>query len=290
MKSILDKFDKCTRIDKQTTLCLYKMSSKILISLVEEDKIKISPDFQRNLNHSKVEEIKLAASKLNTWYQTHGDFILGVIFKDTNGNGDYYLLDGQHRLKSLISIKSDIDIYVKLISFDSIANMKHYFKSINQNSNLETEYSISDSDYCDDIRTYLKKQFDRYYPKAFSCRTTTRGNRDNIDEHVRLFDNEIIKSIYKNIEFDNGSYLWNQIKSINNEAEIDFAKFQRDKNLHKYLKQSDETSIISNDYYLCLKNVEFLDHIMNSNKPIEYVPLLKLKKTRPNVINPNSVI
>jgi len=278
MKTILDKFDKCKRLDKETTMCLYKVSSKVLINLVTESKIKISPDFQRTLNNEKVEGIKLASSKSNTWYQTHGDFILGVIFKDNLGNGDYYLLDGQHRLKALTTITSDIDIFLKVIQFDSISSMKHYFKSINQNSNLETEYNISDNDYCDDIKTFLKKQFELYYSKAFSCRTTTRGNRDNIDEHVLLFDNEIIKTVYKDRDFDNGAYLWNIIKEVNIVVRNKFAKYQLDKELHKYLKQSDEEAIINNDYFLCLKNIEFQDHLMNNEIQIEYIPLSKQKK------------
>lgn len=281
MKTILDKFDKCKRLDKETTMCLYKVSSHILINLVTEDKIKISPDFQRTLNSSKVEGIKLASSKSNTWYQTHGDFILGVIFKDTLGNGDYYLLDGQHRLKALTTITSEIDIFLKVVHFDSISSMKHYFKSINQNSNLETEYNISDNDYCDDIRTFLKKQFQLYYPKAFSCRTTTRGNRDNIDEHVSMFDNNVIKNVYKAKEFDNGAYFWNIIKQLNTLVKLEFVKYQKNKELHKYLKQSDEEPIIKNDYYLCLKNVFPIDSENNINIKPPIITLGELKSESP---------
>jgi hypothetical protein len=283
MKTLLDKVERSKRIDKESSFSLYKINSKIFINLL--DNIKKSPNFQRNLKQEKVEGIKIAANGSNIWYATHGDFILGVISLDKEGNGDYYLLDGQHRLTAIQQTNVDIDIYVKIVHFDSIANMKNYFKSINQNSNLETEYNISENDYCDDIRTYIKKKYELFYPKAFSCRTSTRGNRENIDEHVTLFDNNVIQTVYKNIEYDDGLYLWNVIKNVNNKVKFIFAKYQADNKLHNYLKQSDETPIIQNDYYLCLKNVNFIDCIEDINKNIEIIPLTKLKKENQNKIS-----
>jgi hypothetical protein len=274
MKDIFDE-NKCRVIDKHPKYKIYKVTQKLLISLLKH--FIISPDFQRNIKKEKVDAIYNESNDNELWFNTHGNITLGVIEKEDK-KVNYYILDGQHRIEALKSCKNIFDINVQLIFFDSIIDMKKYFKSINQNSNFEIEYQTTDTDYIQDIKVFLKKQLELHYNKAFCKNNITLGNRYNINEFVNLFDEEIIKLFYDSNEkeFDCGKYLYDTICDINDDTLNSFDKLD---NQNLYTNASDK-SVFDHQFILCLKNVKWIDNLLDEDQEIIFE---KIREKKPKI-------
>ena len=269
---------KCKCIDKHTKYMTYKCDRKLLIDLSQH--FIQTPEFQRNIKEDKINSIFKESNDNEYWFGTHGNIILGVIEKEDK-KLLYYILDGQHRLAALKMCKNDFDINIQLVFFESISNMKDFFKSINQNSNFEVEYQVSEDDYIQDIKVYIKKQLESIYLKAF-CRNTTSettGNRYNINEFVNQLDNQTIKEFYQGNEkdFDNGKYLFDIIDDeINKEAQKIYNNLDNKK---LYYNESDH-AVFDYDFILALKNIKWIDNLLN---PEEKIRFEKIREKKPNI-------
>ena len=107
------------------------------IELKEINHLIKHPLFQTTLNSDKVEEMKARYSDDNK-YNHHflACCVITIAHLIVGDKEDYYLLDGQHRVEALKKCKNNFLIICQVIDFDSINSMKNYFKSINQNTNL----------------------------------------------------------------------------------------------------------------------------------------------------------
>ena len=273
MKDIF-KENNCTSIDKHDQYITYKVSNKLLISLLRN--FITSPDFQRNLNKDKIDEIFKESHDNEFWFKTHGNIILGAIETDDN-KIKYYILDGQHRIEALKICKNTFQINVQLIIFESMINMKNYFKSINQNSNFEIEYQTTDDDYINDIKRYIKKHLQIDCVKAFCKTTESKGNRYNVNEFVNQLDSDIIKMFYEGEEeeFDKGEFLYNTICDINKQALDKFNKLQDKKMYHN----EGDKSVLEYKFILALKNINWKDNLLDQDDEISFEPL-RIKKPK----------
>jgi hypothetical protein len=273
MKDIF-KENSCTSIDKHDQYITYKVSNRLLISLLRN--FITSPDFQRNLNKDKIDTIFKESHDNEFWFKTHGNIILGAIEKEDN-KINYYILDGQHRIEALKRCKNIFQINVQLIFFDSMIDMRNYFKSINQNSNFEIEYQTSDDDYINDIKVYIKKELQRDYLGVFCKTTESKGNRYHINEFVNQLDSDVVKMFYEGEEqeFDKGEFLYKTICDINKEALDKFNKLPDKKMYHN----AGDKSVLENKFILALKNIEWIDNLLDQDEEILFEPL-RVKKPK----------
>jgi 5-methylcytosine-specific restriction endonuclease McrA len=165
--------------------------------------------------------------------------------------------------------KNDFDVNIQLVFFESISNMKDFFKSINQNSNFEIEYQISEDDYIQDIKLYIKRQLESICPRAFYRITNseTNSNRYNINEFVNQLDNKTIKQFYEICEkdYDGGKELFKVIyDDINKEAFKVYDKLEDKKLYHN----AADHSVFDYDFILALKNVKWIDNLLDQDQEI----------------------
>jgi hypothetical protein len=240
------------------------------------------PEFQREMNQDKVISIFKESNDHQKWFNTHGSIIIGRIEKTNDFS--YFLLDGQHRVEALKKCKNNFLIICQVIDFDSINSMKYYFKSINQNTNFDTEYLIFDSEYIECIRKKLQEYIKNNFKDVFIKSKESTGNRYNINEFLNLFTPEIIEDFYNDInkDYDDGKLLVDEIISINNTIKEFFDEFKNKKTISDYLSARDN---IADDklFYLCLKNINFIDCIRNTNNDIPCPT--KINSKRPKIDN-----
>ena len=246
--------------------------------------IKIStsittPEFQREINNNKVTSIFKESNDNQKWFNTHGYIIIGRIENTSDFN--YYLLDGQHRIEALKMCKNNFNIIMQIIDFDSIISMKNYFKSINQNTNFDTEYMIFDNEYIEFIRVKLHKYFTIHYKDVFIKSKESSGNRYSINEFLNLFSPELIEDFYNDIDkdYDDGQLLINEIFTINNTYKEFFDEFKDKKIISEYLSVRDN---IADDkkFYLCLKNINFIDSLRCTENDIPAPSKINSKRTK----------
>jgi|UniRef100_A0A6C0H0L2 hypothetical protein len=274
MTDIFNEYN-CKIIDKHLKYKVYRVSQKLLTSLLKH--FIISPEFQRNLNKDKIEEIYKESNDNELWYNTHGNIILGSIEKE-NKKINYYILDGQHRIESLKFCKNEFVINVQLIFFDSMIDMKKYFKSINKNSNFEIEYQTTDNDYVQDIKIYIKKRLDKEFAKAFCKSTITLGNRYNLNEFVNLIDDTSIKLFYDSNEkeFDDGKFLYDTICDINDDT---LGKFDKLENQNLYFNGIDK-NVFDYQFILALKNIKWIDNLLDEDQLVIFD---KIREKKPKI-------
>jgi len=240
------------------------------------------PEFQREISQEKVISIFKESNDHQKWFNTHGYIIIGRLQKINEYS--YFLLDGQHRVEALKKCKNNFLIICQVIDFDSINSMKNYFKSINQNTNFDTEYMIFNNDYIECIRVKLQKYISDNYKDTFIKSKESSGNRYNINEFLNLFTPEIIEDFYNDInkDYDDGLLLINEIETINHIIKEFFDEFKSKKTISEYLSARDN---IADDigFYLCLKNVNFIDCIRNTNNDISCPTKINYK--RPKITN-----
>jgi hypothetical protein len=122
------------------------------------------------------------------------------------------------------------------------------------------------------IRTFIRLELEMKYKKAF-CQTNniTKGMKYNINEFVNLFNDNLIINFYNNInnEIDNGELLFEIIMNIN---KIVCDKFSENKISWKevdiFFNYDNFFICRDNEFFLSLKNIQFIDYIQNINKNI----------------------
>lgn len=237
------------------------------------------PEFQREINKDKVKSIFLESNDHQKWFNTHGYIIIGRLEKTNEFS--YFLLDGQHRIEALKMCKNNFIIIIQVIDFDSINNMKNYFKSINQNTNFDTEYVIFDNEYIECIRVKLQKFIKDNFNDVFVKSKESAGNRYNLNEFLNLFSPELIEDFYSDInkDFDDGQLLIDELIIINNTIKEFFDEFKSEKKINEYLSLRD---YIADDkqFYLCLKNVNFIDCIRNTKNDINSPTKINYKRPK----------
>jgi hypothetical protein len=238
----------------------------------------ITPEFQRDLNTEKINSIYKLSNDNSKWYNTHGQFIIGKLEKINEF--DYYLLDGQHRIEALKQCKNDFLVIILIINFESINSMRDYFKSINQNTNFEVDYQIYDDQYIEFISLKLKKYIEGSYKDLFIKSKESSGNRYNINEFLQLFTSDVIEDFYTDakIEYDDGTKIIEAIEDINKVYKDIFNNYVKKRIVYDYISKRDDI-VLDKNFYLCLKNIHFIDSIRNADNEIP--DPTKIKEKRP---------
>jgi hypothetical protein len=154
--------------------------------------------------------------------------------------------------------------------------MRNFFKSINQNSNFKIEYQVCDNDNIQDIKIYTKKKLELVFGKAFLRNPNPSSNRYNIDEFIASIPNEIIKQLYEANEqvFDGGKYFCDiLINDINKKGFITFDKLPNKKLYHN----ETDNAVISHDFILALKNINWINYLLDEDEEIIIEPIRVLK-------------
>ncbi len=279
------KNNKYKPLDTDTNYKIYKVEKSFLI---EKLKNIITPDFQRSLDINKIDEIYKESSENQCWFNTHGMIILGKLEDDDD---KLYIIDGQHRISAIKKCKNDFMINIQLVTFNSLINMIHYFKSINQNSKHIIEYVFPEKDQIYSICLNIKKWLELDYKSAFSRSSPSTGNRYNIDEFVRKLDDELIQNFYKiyyvsndsnksielnDINYDNGTFLFDTILDINKNAIEKFNKLENNKLYYNVV----DKNAIGHNFILTFKNINWVDNLVDED---EEIVINKIREIKPKI-------
>jgi len=272
MKDLFDE-KRCKKIQKRDKYTIYEVIRSMFLILANH--FVKTPEFQRDLDPLKIDSIFKESNDNDFWFGTHGNIIIGCIEKEDK-KLYYYNLDGQHRIEALKKCKNDFPINIQLIFFDSMLEMRKFFKSINQNSNFKIEYQICDDDNIQDIKIYTKKRLELVFGKAFLRNPNPSSNRYNIDEFIASIPNEIIKQLYEanEKEFDGGKFFCDLlIDDINKKG---FKTFEKLSNKKLYHNQTDDAVFI-HDFILALKNINWINYLLDEDAEIIIEPIRVLK-------------
>tara|TARA_B100001758_G_C18400272_1_gene608556 strand:- start:765 stop:1826 length:1062 start_codon:yes stop_codon:yes gene_type:complete len=253
---------------KEDKLILKKIEIKQIIDYIRNKKI-IIPDFQRELQHDKIQEI------INKFIQKH---ISGENYFIAHGYtlcickiGDkYYLIDGQHRLKSMEILYKQgykIDIIIRIKCCDNIEQVKEDFRLLNMNSDIPLLYTQFKNDFVQSMLISIKDTLKKEYNKSFNKNKTqnSRSNRLHIDDFINLFDISLIEK--SNYDKDT---LLDKLLEINDEISI---RIQLYDNINHYINNTDLKSIDQTGFFLTLSNISWIDKIYNDEIEIDIKPI-----------------
>ena len=119
------------------------------------------------------------------------------------------------------------------------------------------------------IKTFIRLKMEQNYCKSFSkVEPETKGIQYNIKEFINLFTNNVIKDFYKEInhDLDKGELIYKKIMDSNKIIKdkisgcIFNSEFYKKKN--KFFKFDILNSCMECDFYLSLKNIQFIENII----------------------------
>jgi len=119
------------------------------------------------------------------------------------------------------------------------------------------------------IKTFIRLKMEQNYCKAFSkIEPVTKGVQFNINEFTNLFTNNLISDYYKEInhDMDNGELIYKKIMDINKTIKdkisgcVFNSEFYKKKN--KFFKFDILNSCMECDFYLSLKNIQYMENII----------------------------
>ena len=138
------------------------------------------PNEQRIKDNDKINDI---IDYQEAYNRKNGKFnFLGVINIHCC-NGDYYLVDGQHRFNAIKKLSAkgyeQINVIVELVHVDSIDLLKDNYKLINKNTPLPEFPETIDKNIPESVAQYF---FDKY-PTIWSKTNTTRVRRPHLNKN-----------------------------------------------------------------------------------------------------------
>jgi hypothetical protein len=257
---------------KTDICCEKKVSFKILTRLVEQKELNL-PQYQAELNVSKVDEMIESYHKNPHYLAFKNKVVIGVIIRDTNRK--YYILDGQHRIDMAHKIHIDKGINDNLIFCYYLVKtddeMKELFNEINKDS-LKIQHYMSlpeliRSEYIA-LKEYIKDNWSKYFSSTKKLKDIMYSIGDFIDELVKLkyFERQInfIKDIKaKNEQF----YNLLDYKSYFDSDPDNFYK--------------DEQSLIQDKFIMSLKKNNFIDFVINNTLPSHKFKNPRINKSEP---------
>ncbi len=181
-------------------------SKNTTMSLKELQKLKIKhPQFQRPIMDERVNKLYEAIS-------TNPNFIIPLYIGKIKK--EYYIIDGQHRLKALNRFKTFENINVKIIEVNNHKQLREYFLLINDSLKLPEIYKEDDPTKLQIIKEtflYLKKK----YPSYFKI-----GNASRPAFNVEIFHNVLQHSnIIKEKNIKKSQQLIDMIERLNKKYE-----------------------------------------------------------------------
>jgi hypothetical protein len=196
-----------------------------LIQLVENDFIRI-PDFQRDINHTKVESMIQSYNEDSECfnYITNPIQIIKLIDNDIE---NYYLIDGQHRYYMYKKLSQDNrygELIINIINCNSTNEMLLIYQKLNKdnlhilmnkfsvteidNWQLQSKYYIFKNDLYKHFKTCWKKDNKQIYDlEEYICLLKDINYLEEFDtittaiSHIIKLNNHFIDE-YKNINLD----------------------------------------------------------------------------------------
>lgn len=258
-------------------------TSKILEYLGKS--VVIIPDFQRELQNDKIEEIYEMYIKLhknNENYLIKHGYTLYLCKLDK----EYYVVDGQHRLETMKLLnKENYDpfIVVMIQTCDSLSHMRENFILLNKNSNIAPIYTYFDDKFLRKTIINVKNKIKENYGKLFNRNKieAKRTYRMHIDTFLERLDIDDVKQFYDINEIDYGNYifLYDQLLKINERIKEDIHKMKLDNKINYFAKKIDLDKLDQFSFYLPLRNIEW-----KFNGSINYNIINYKKKTIPKVL------
>jgi len=137
------------------------------VSLADLCKIYRRPEFQREPNSSRIQEIKedlLAEKKKYGSIEPLGVIILGIY------NNVTYIIDGQHRFEAYKQLDEPRYIIVQEWKCSSMQEMEDHFRRINRYVPVESYVlnpkSVIIKQACDTLIRYIEKEYSAYLSKS----------------------------------------------------------------------------------------------------------------------------
>ena len=231
------------------------------------------PDFQRELDMDKVEEIMNTYIEYNkreeNYFIKHG-FTLSLC--KIGENKELWVVDGQHRLKAmenLYPLGHNPYVMIRIELCETLDEMKNDYRLLNMNSDLPIVYTHFEDEFTQKTLIDIKNEYKSRYKRAFnsSKKETNHTNRLHIDDWISLLDPKLIKCGLEELD--------DSLKRINNViAQI------VNKNCDLYIKTRDKQRVNDTQFYLNLRNIKWVDHFLNGDD-IKYIPCNYTKKTIP---------
>lgn len=255
-----------------------------LIKLYRNNIVSI-PNFQRDLEQDKIIEIKnkIVATSSN-WILTQGRLCLGFI--DLSFESKFYILDGQHRLKSLELLLNEkpnykLPIEIIIIKFRDGNHMKDHFRSININSQIEPIYLYFDNSVIQSSILAVKKFLKDDYGSAFRKPINKSDNNHNyhLSEYIALFSPEIIKKYYddNNDDYSNYQILLDRIVLVNELVKDIFNDLQIQNKRQNYILDKDYDKCRDNNFYLAYDFINSVKYILDIDIELKISCLFKPK-------------
>lgn len=249
-----------------------------IVEYVENDIIKM-PDFQREIDESKVDEIKDTFIEYHkneeNYFIKHG-FSLSLC--KIGNNKELWVVDGQHRLRAMILLyKMGYNPYVmiRIGLCDTLNEMKKDYKLLNTNSDLPIIYTSFENEFTQKLLIDLRDLYKKRYPKTFcnSKKETNHTSRQHIDKWLELFIPEKINFVNLEQLDESLMIINNKIKDyVNSENRFDF-----------YIKARDKKIIEDTGFYLHLRNIKWTDYFYNIDE-IVYTSCNYTKKPIPKAL------
>ncbi len=242
--------------------------------------IIIIPSFQREIQQDKVDNIvneyKTKHINEENYLIKHG-YTLSLC-KLTN-NKELYVIDGMHRLeavKILYNQRYDPDIIVRIQLCSNIEQIKRDFQLLNSNSNMPLMYTYFENTLIQNMLIDLKNLIKTKYINSFNKSKADRSisHRYHLDSFMELFQIDKIKDSNltdANIILLRLEEINNTIKNKFNNTDIEQIKW--------YITDNDYKNIRTNDFYLCLSNIDWIDNFFDQEQIINYKPI-RYKKTK----------
>tara|TARA_Y100000389_G_scaffold204488_2_gene257354 strand:+ start:3024 stop:4088 length:1065 start_codon:yes stop_codon:yes gene_type:complete len=237
------------------------------------------PDFQREIDQSKVDEIRDTFIEFHkneeNYFIKHG-FSLSLC-KIGDGK-ELWVVDGQHRLRAMEALyKLGYDPYVmiRIGLCDTLDEMKKDYKLLNTNSDLPIIYTSFENEFIQKLLIDLRDTYKKRYTRAFcnSKKETNHTNRQHIDKWLELF-------IPDKINYGSIEDLDAKLMEINNKI----SEFLNNgKNFDFYIKTRDKKIIEETGLYLHLRNIKWVDYFYNGDE-IVYTSCNYNKKPIPKAL------
>jgi len=170
----------------------------------------ILPEEQRIIDNQKINSIVNYQIDFYKKYN-HFNFIGVINIHYCEENNNYYLVDGQHRYKSLHELWNNyghsINIFIEIINVSTINELKHNFEILNLNTPLPVFTSLNEKNIVEKVAI----EYQNLYPNVWS--KTSRARRPHI--YFNYFQ-ESLGYICDKLKIDNSEILKDTIDDYNN--------------------------------------------------------------------------
>ena len=255
------------------------IDSKKLIEYVNKKKIYI-PEFQRELDENKIDKIEkeyIERNKNGENYLIKHGYTISLC--KLNDSPELCVIDGQHRMKVIERIYSKKyypEITVRIQLCDNVEEIKKDFEQLNSNSDIPLIYKYFNNKQIQNMIIKIKSKIKEDYKSAFiQTKKSVRSNRLHLDDFMNLFDLNRLSEL--EITYDE---LYNKLLEINNEIVDDFKNMDD----NDYIKKADKNQIEQTNFYLSLKNIDWIEKIYDNDYKINYNNIKYNKKRIPKTL------